>query len=141
MGPKKCVIAALAGLAFALPLSGCTFRTLHVQIPDFSSHQVEGVKVFRLDDTTGNPVVVGRINFVGVQTQPDGSELLTYQIVDASGWTSATIPTPVQIDPNNPDSATMDLYYDSLAQSGWFKVSSFNAYGSSPLSAQQTYLN
>jgi hypothetical protein len=141
MAIRNRILAALAVMALALPLSGCSIRAIHVIIPDFMSHQVEGVSVFRLDDTTGTPVAAGHIDVSGVQTLPDGSEMLHYQLVTPSGTVYGQIPAVVEEDPSNPDSVGFYLIVDPGAQAGWFKVSSFNAYGASPLSAEQTYLD
>lgn len=141
MGLKKRVLAVLAGLAFAVPLSGCTIRTIHVLIPDFVSDQVQGVNLFRLDDATAAPVLMSRIDFVSSTTQPDGSELVQYQIVSTDGTTSQTFSVLVVKDPTNSDSAEMELLAGTAGAPGWFKVSTFNPYGSSSLSTAQTYLD
>lgn len=141
MAIKKRLPALLAAMVLALPLLGCNARQIQLIIPDFTSSQVEGVNVFRLDDATGAPVLVGRLDFVSDQSLPDGTELLSYQMVRLDGSTSDVLPTYLVRDPSNPDSANIQVFVDAGSPAGWFKVSTFNAYGSSALSVDQTYLN
>lgn len=142
MGCKKGALAALVGLAFAMTLSGCTLRVIHVIIPDFSSDQVQGVNVYRLDDTTGAPVQVGRFDLGSIQTLADGTQVIRYSEVAPDGTVeSSNVPTAVQTDPSNPDSIELYLLQNSGPAAGWYKVGTFNAYGSSTLSTDQTYLN
>ena len=141
MAIRNRLLAALAAMSLGLPLCGCSIRAVHVVIPDFLSHQVEGLTIFRLDDTTGAPVADGRVDVTSVDTLPDGSQVLHYSLITPNGTVYGQIPAAVVDDPSNPDSVGFYLFLDPNSPSGWFKVSSFNAYGSSPLSAEQTYVD
>lgn len=134
---RRCLAILL--LALALPaLSGCDLRVLRVFIPDFDTASVDGIHVWRLDDATGSPIIQGQLLFEGRTRQGDG-ELVHYEIVLADGTPIGSASAALQRNDTNPDAVYLDLLY-TPAQSGWYKVSTFNEVGSSPLSITQTYL-
>ena len=135
----RSVLAVLA-LVLALPaLSGCTPRVLQILIPDFDSAAVAGVQLWRLDDATGAPMPSGQIVFEALQAASE-KELLRYQLQQPDGTTLDGLYAQVERDPANPDEVRVNLTYLRPDGPGWFKISTFNDFGSSPLSTQQTYL-
>lgn len=128
----------VALLALVIPaLSGCTPRALRVIIPDFESAAVEGVQVWRLDDATGQPVADGDLHFVGT-IQQDSAELVEYEYVRYDG-THVRLFSVIQRDANDPDQVQLNLLYEP-GSVGWYKVSTYNLVGDSPLSTAQTYV-
>lgn len=134
-------VLAVALLALVVPaLSGCEMRLLRVIIPDFETSAVEGVQVWRLDDATGQPVLRGRLVFQGSTQDRFGMEVVEYAIVQNDGTQGYTLMAEVERDSVDPDRVELDLYYTPRDAQGWYKVSTFNAVGASPLSTAQTYL-
>jgi len=124
----------LAFLALLLPL-GCDFAlsSLTVEIPDFTSKQVEGVWVWRLSPQTHQYQRDTLIRFEGVTTLASG-QTLAYVTGTRGGAPNATFETSLSANPRNPDAVTVTLGF-LRGQPGVFKVSTFNAAGESPISA------
>lgn len=137
----RSVLAVLA-LALALPaLSGCTPSFLQILIPDFESAAVDGVQLWRLDDATGAPIPSGQIVFEALESTPE-EELLRYRLQQPDGTTLDGLYAQVERDATDPDAVRVNFTYlrPEGSGSGWFKISTFNDFGSSPLSSQQTFL-
>lgn len=132
---------AVALLTFAVPaLTGCDIPYFTVVIPDFQAAAVEGVQVWRIDDATGQPAPRGQI-VLGEVLEYEGIEYLEYTQLAPDGSELFTLPTKlVRPDPSRPDQVRIDVFYTSDGPQGWYKVSTFNAAGSSPLSQAQTFL-
>lgn len=137
-------ILRFLGLALLLATSalagGCSMRMLHVVIPDFEASQVVGVNVWKVDAAL--PEDAGVITFGALSTQDFGAgpiELIEYQIVRFDG-TVLDLRAQVIRDPAAPGGIEVYLMFPKEVQSGWFKVSTYNAYGMSPLSTEQSYL-
>lgn len=126
-------------LLLTVPMSGCEFSHLKVMIPDFESSLVEGVQLWRLAEGTDEPVRAGRLVFSQVSDE-FGNETIDYTIELADGTTSMTLPASLNRNASQPDSVELELYYIRSEPAGWFKVSTYNAFGSSQLSLTQTYL-
>jgi len=127
-------------LALVLSLAGCRLRVLHLRILDFDSAGVEGLEVWRIDEATGRPTAAGRIRFLGVTRQPDGAETLEYQVLGPRGEQWGPLVAFLLRDPADPAAAEMTLFFHGAIPAGWFRVSTYNVYGSSTLSAARTYL-
>ncbi|HYB12921.1 MAG TPA: hypothetical protein VEG67_05580 [Myxococcota bacterium] len=125
----------LAFLALSLPVLGCdlALSSLTVEIPDFSSKQVEGIWVWRLSPQTNQYQRDTQIRFEGVTTLASG-QTLTYATNTAGGVTNATFETGVVPDPADPDRVTVKLGF-VRGLPGVFKVTTYNAAGESPLSS------
>jgi hypothetical protein len=132
-------LGGLLALLLLVPLWGCDLKSLNVIIPDFDTAAVQGVRVWRLDDATNDPVARGRLDFSAPYTV-DGNEVVDYTQVNPDGTRSATYFAEVRRDVSGGSSAHVILYYDRLDQPGWFKVSTFNSQGDSALSLAQTFL-
>lgn len=136
-------LAALTAGCVAFLLTACDLRRVDLLIPDFESSQVEGVEVWRLAEGSNTPVYAGTIRFSDVQVDPaSGREFVDYVNLPADGATDAVATQAwlVHVDATNPDAVQLLLIYDMRTESGWYKVSTFNAQGSSPLSVAQTFL-
>lgn len=127
-------------LATSALISGCAFRLLHVVIPDFEASQVVGVNIWKVD--TALPQDAGTITFGALTTQDYGNgpiELIEYRINRLDG-TQIDSWARVVRDPAAPGAIEVRLIFPKDVPPGWFKVSTYNAYGTSPLSTEQSYL-
>lgn len=123
---------ALAGLAaLGLLAFGCDIRGFRVQIPGFDTQQIQGVWLWRQDES-GDFERHAQIRF----TERVTIGALEYQIyhVTASGG-GFTLQSPIQRPAGAPGDATLDLAF--VRAPGTFRVSSYNAAGESPLSEGQ----
>jgi hypothetical protein len=130
-------------LGLMLGSTGCSFRWLHLVIPDYLASQVEGIEVWRLDEVTGSPQAVGGIELVGISSVDLGGgpmDLMEYRLVLPDGSLAETIYAEPIWSAANPDDLELRVMFHSLSASGYIKVSTYNAVGSSPLSAEQVYL-
>jgi len=127
----------LACLVFALPLLGCGLSWLTVEIPDFSSKHVEGVWIWRLSPQTNQYVRDTQIQFESVTTLTSG-DVLNYTAISGQG--QMLLSTSLAHNPANHDVVTVTLSFAEASLPGTFKVSTFNAAGESPLSAQSETL-
>jgi len=124
-----------------LGIGGCRLSSLHVLIPDFDASSVDGVTIWQIDEATGQPVTAATLRFLDVGMEDFGTgpfEILDYEIVLPDGSVQPPLATQVQRDPG---SADVDLLLFFVPRtSGWYRVSTYNEAGSSPLSADQVYI-
>jgi hypothetical protein len=132
----------LLGFALAVVLltasPGCQLRTIHLVVPDFASSLVQGVDVYRIDETTGQPLYAGKLSFGQIMIQPDGSEAVAYTLTEPDGTTTSGLQTPLLR--LGGDAVELHLIFSGATPSGDFRVATFNAAGASPLSAGSIYL-
>ena len=127
----------LCGSAFLL---ACPLGTLRVLIPDYVTSDVRGVRIYRVDDATGQLAGAGHIEFLGIEAGKDGEKMKYKQFnADGSPW-FGPIYTPVIRDPGQPAAIQVSLAMLNQLPAGWFKVASYNQYGTSPPSAGQTFI-
>jgi hypothetical protein len=126
-------------LSLGTLLTACDLRRLQIVIPDFESSSVEGVEVWRITEGTNQPVQAGVILFSGVHVL-GGKEVVDYVNQPGDGSEGLGASAELVRDPTNPDVVQIQLYFDLRTTTGWYKVSTFNGNGSSPLSLAQTYL-
>ncbi|MCP5066884.1 MAG: hypothetical protein GY946_09980 [bacterium] len=120
--------------------TGCNPRPPHIEIPDFEDSQVVGLTIWRVD--AGQPEDVAAITFGSFSTYDLGTgivEVIEYNVTQIDG-TELTLFTEVTRDASKPGGIEVHLLFPKGTSSGFFKVSTFNAIGSSPLSEEQTYL-
>ena len=129
--------ALLCGSAFLL---ACPLGSLRVLIPDYLTSDVRGIRVYRIDDATGELAAAGHIEFLAIEAGRDG-EKLKYKQFNAAGdpW-FGPIYTPVIRDPAQPAAIEITLSMLNQLPPGWFKIASYNQYGTSPPSTGQTFL-
>ena len=65
-------------------LLACPLGQLRLQIPDFETSGVKGVQLYRVDDSTGQLVDAGRLEFMKLDTSKSG-EFLKYKHVAPDG--------------------------------------------------------
>ena len=111
-----------------------------MQIPDYGTSDVRGVRVYRVDDATGELAAAGHIEFLAIE-QVRGEEKLKYMQFSANGdpW-FGPIYTPVIRDPARPAAIEITLAMLNQLPAGWFKIASYNQYGTSPPSAGQAFV-
>lgn len=131
-----------AVLSVSLWLLACPLGSLRVRIPDFATSDVRGLRLYRVDDASGQLVAAGSIQFLGLETSEQlGGETLAYRQLTAEGasW-FGPLHTIVVRDPSQPASLEVEFAYLNPLPPGWFKVASYNAYGTSGPSANQVWV-
>jgi hypothetical protein len=129
--------ALLFGCAFLL---ACPLGSLRILIPDYLTSDVRGIRVYRIDDATGELAAAGHIEFLAIEAGKDG-EKLKYKQFNAAGdpW-FGPIYTPVIRDPAQPAAIQVTVAMLNQLPAGWFKIASYNEYGTSPPSTGQTFM-
>ena len=129
--------ALLCGSALLL---ACPWGALRVQIPDYVTSDVRGIRVYRVDDATGKLAAAGHIEFLGIETMRDGEKLGYKQFDTAGVLRFGPIFTPVIRDPAKPAAIQLNLAMLNQLPAGWFKIASYNEFGTSPPSTGQTFM-
>jgi hypothetical protein len=133
------VLLGILVLSLGTLLTACDLRRLQIVIPDFESSSVQGVEVWRIAEGTNQPVQAGVILFSGVHLLA-GKEVIDYVNQGPDGSDGVGASAELVRDAANPDVVQVQLYFDLRTTTGWYKISTFNGNGSSPLSLAQTYL-
>lgn len=125
-------LARLAcALLLLLPLVGCEWKRVTVQLPTFFSAGVEELQFWRLDEGTTDYVRAGYIRF-GSLIGPPGAQTIHYTMVSPGGEsTTFTLTSDVDV---VGDSIVLELWYARWPDEGTFRVSARNAAGESELS-------
>jgi hypothetical protein len=133
--------ATAAVLCIASFLLACPWGQLNVQIPDFFSSDVKGIRLYRVDDASGQLVDAGSIEFLAVERAAGGQEMLRYRQLSPEGEvTWGPVYTRVERSVEQPNGLTIRLGFVNQLPSGWFKVASYNLIGTSRPSASQTFV-
>jgi hypothetical protein len=135
---RAAVTAAL--LSFSAFLLACPLGQLRLQIPDYFTSDVKGVQLYRVDDSSGQLVDAGRIEFIGIEKSANG-EFLKYKHVapDGSGLFGPVF-TQIERLATQPNGIEVTLAFMNRLPSGWFKVASYNLIGTSRASAAQSFV-
>jgi hypothetical protein len=136
------VVVTAAVFAVSALLLACPLGRLRVLIPDFATADVRGVRLYRIDDPSGQLVAAGSLQFLGLEmNEALGGETLVYRQLTAEGapW-FGPLRTPVVRDASQPASLEVELAFLNQLPAGWFKVASYNAYGVSRPSSGQTFI-
>lgn len=132
--------ALLCGSAFLL---ACPLGYLRVLIPDYLTSDVRGVRIYRIDDATGELAAAGHIEFLAINKDKRDQigQTLKYKQFNAAGdpW-FGPIYTPVIRDPAQPAAIEITLAMLNQLPAGMFKIASYNQYGTSPPSTGQTFI-
>jgi hypothetical protein len=138
---RRVSLRGLCALAILLvvALSGCEYKQVTVRISDLEASQVDGVRFWRLSETSGRFEPGGVIRFTEFGLRK-GVETLFYSVTYADGSEGMTLSSPVVRDPAHPDRVTLNIWYPRLEDEGWFKITSFNQVGESSLSDEQVFL-
>jgi hypothetical protein len=123
-------------LVLAVSLSGCEYKALTVQLPSFFSAGVEELWFWRLEARSDEYVRSGHIRIRGL-FGPPGKKVVQYTMVSPAGEEGLTLTAPVKV---RGDSIVVELNYARHASPGWFRVSSRNRAGESPLSEAEIFL-
>jgi hypothetical protein len=129
---------AFAALALAvIPLQGCSLSFVTIAIPDFSSKAVQGVWLWRLSDQTGLYEREAQFTFQAPVQGAQG-EKLDYSVAPQGGSPLFGASTYVVRDEVNPDQVYLQLIYgrDSTATAAYYRASTYNQLGDSPLTAE-----
>jgi hypothetical protein len=124
--------AALAILTLALPLGGCDWNVLVVQVPDFDSKQVLGITLWRTTAQGAQRAL--DVELLEPRLDDQGVELIGYSYL-ADGET-VEVWNPLHRDPANPDGVILGFVALPLPENVTYRISTFNAAGDSALSAQ-----
>jgi hypothetical protein len=132
--------ALLCGSAF---LMACPLGYLRVLIPDYLTSDVRGIRIYRIDDATGELAAAGHIEFLALDKSKidQTGQTLKYKQFNADGapW-FGPIYTPVIRDPAQPAAIEITLSMLNQLPAGYFKIASYNQYGTSPPSTGQTFI-
>ena len=124
--------AALAILTLALPLGGCDWDVLVVQVPDFDSKQVLGITLWRTTAQGAQRAL--DVELLEPRLDEQGMELIGYSYL-ADGET-VEVWNQLHRDPANPDRVILGFVALPLPENVTYRISTFNAAGDSALSAQ-----
>ncbi len=124
--------AALAILTLALPLGGCDWNVLVVQVPDLDSKQVLGITLWRT--TVQGAQRALDVELLEPRVDDQGVELIGYSY-PADGET-VEVWSQLHRDPANPDRVLLGFVALPLPEKVTYRISTFNAAGDSALSAQ-----
>ena len=130
-------LAGVAVILMALPLTACEWVQVGIRIPDFESSQVEGVWIWRFSEETEEFERVAQI-----QMDPESSEggsIVSYQIDYGEGTEPYHLWADLVPD-EDPDALNVVLWYPRVGAPGFYRASSYNAAGESPLSAEMVAL-
>ncbi len=135
-------IVRLASLAAALCLcvllAGCSLTGLRVVIPDFAQSTVLGVRVYRVEEGSGRLVDAGRVVF-GALTKTSQGERIPCTHIAPDGETYGPIDSAVRRPASYPKGIDVQLPFVNPLSSGWFRVASYNATGTSTPSADRVW--
>jgi len=118
------------------PLSGCEIKPVKVQLPTFFSAGVQELWFWRLDETSKEYVRSGHVRFAEI-AGPPGRKVIEYQMVLPDGTEGVPTKAPVQV---RGDSILVEIQFTRWQNPGWFRVSSRNSAGESPLSDDEMFL-
>jgi hypothetical protein len=124
---------ALATLVLALPLAGCDWDVLVVQVPDFDSKQVLGITLWRSSAQGGVQRALD-IELLEPKLDEQGLELVGYSYV-AEGET-VEVWNQLHRDPADPDRVILGFVALPVPEGVPYRISTFNAAGDSALSPQ-----
>ena len=135
------VLVTTAVFAVSALLLACPLGRLRVLIPDFATSDVRGVRLYRVDDATGQLAPAGSIQFLGIEVNDAIGETLAYRQLTAEGdpWLGPLRTTVVR-NASQPASLEVELAFLNQLPAGWFKVASYNAYGTSKPSTSQSFI-
>ena len=125
-------------LLLLLPLVGCDFKRITVRIDQFETREVQGLRFWRLDDASGTWLPEGHVLFSDVKEEDD-VRWVNYTPVNLLGEAGHPLGAELLRDPEKPGTVVLDIFYE-FAADGWFRVSTFNANGESPLSEESILL-
>ena len=134
--------ACVAFVLLASILSGCQWKQLVVEIPDFDANLIEGVQIWRADEAQSPSFSeLKRIVFLGSHVQ-NGTELIEYMLLDAQNQPAEyTYSAKMVRGAEGVGSATVHFVFPTWPhREGWIRVSSFNPIGESDLSDQAVFL-
>jgi hypothetical protein len=125
---------ALAFLLLA-PALGCETKAVTIAIPGFGLGDVNGVWLWRLNETNGSYERVCRLEFGAPQTSKTGVEVMPYlQVCTAPDQLGMNLRAEISRLPADPNTIVVKLFYFRFADPGQFRASSYNSAGESPLS-------
>lgn len=137
-GFRAALTAAL--LCGTLTLLACPLGRLRVLIPDYETAGVRGLRVYRVDDATGQLVGAGHVEFMALEKGRDG-EYMKYAQYDANGAAYAgPLYGKIERVGSRPGAIQLSVGFVNPLPAGWFRVASYNPYGTSPVSSAQAYL-
>jgi hypothetical protein len=118
------------------PLVGCEgLGQVKVEIPDYASADVRGIKLWKQDATTGGFVPQTVYEFGKIISQ-DGVEYVSYTVQDDRYQLDVPLAGVVVRDPDRPESLTVELAVVTAGEFATVRASAFNDIGESALSEQ-----
>ncbi len=131
-------LVVLGLLLSTLLLSGCDAYVLRVVLTDLEESAIDGLEVYRIDDTTGSLTAAGVYRFSEITTVGGGREVMSYELTSVSGETIQAA-SWVERDAQDPSVVTLMLIYSIEMPPGRYKVAAYNDAGTSPPSLEETF--
>jgi hypothetical protein len=140
--------ATLLALGLAVAGSGCgsvdpalidasilpeNVKVLRLQMPAFDDARIQGIRMWRRSELTGQFEPASEIRFVGIASE-EGQEFLEYRLLDPAG-NPLDLPLSATIERDG-GSALVALWFVRFGLPGEFRASVYNAAGESGLSEQ-----
>jgi hypothetical protein len=118
-----------------VPFGGCQLASFTISIPDFMTKQVSGVWLWRQSPTTGVFERDGQLVF-GATGSTTAGETIDYTATPSGGAAGQPCTAQVVRDATNPDHVTLQLIFTRSQDAGYYRASTFNTTGDSPLSVE-----
>lgn len=132
--------SSLIALALcASSLLGCESKRVWLQVTGLDDGNAEGIWLWRLSEQSGAYERVCRIVF-GQPEYVNGIESLEYAQDCGRGSKTLKLRTSLTRSPDNPEAATVGLWYQRWENPGVYKVSSYGFYGETALSGSTLHL-
>ena len=117
-------------------LLACPMGQLRLLIPDFFTSDVKGVQLYRIDDASGQLVEAGHIEFLGSRQKQDVEQLKYRQFTpEGDPWFGPGLHAGRSATRASRTASRSTLAFLNQLPAGWFKVASYNLFGTSRASA------
>ncbi|MDJ0869673.1 MAG: hypothetical protein QNK03_26470 [Myxococcota bacterium] len=130
---RSLVRAALV-VALVLPLVGCETKKLSIAVQAFGDGNVDGIWLWRLDETSGEYLRVCDLRFTDSYVGEDGREYLGYRQHCPGGSPGVDLRASFVRDDQSPDTIGIEIYYMRWEETGTYRATAYNAGGESVLS-------
>ncbi|NNL68151.1 MAG: hypothetical protein HKP30_18015 [Myxococcales bacterium] len=115
-------------LLVPLLLGGCRWQSVRVVIPDFGSAGVQGVRLWKAIDGSGEFAEDGVFVFTGTSPPSGGSRQVFYRFASADGTVALPISTTAVL---SGDLLLVELHYPTSAEPALYRISTWNEAGES----------
>lgn len=121
-------------LLLLVPAAGCETKKVTIAIPGFGTGNVEGIWIWRRDESTGLYKRACRFELSDAQYGAPSEKVSYTQVCTDPGQIGMDLQARVYRPPTDPNTIVVNLWYFRYADPGQFKASAYNSLGESPLS-------